>query len=114
MTQSIADKIDELLQSDATFSTRTGMRFMTEVIRDAFEYIEGEKQRKEEADEVQRSLITRLKNVEDGLNDFIKLRTKEQERAETERVKWRWALITPTIGLFFTMLGLLITLWLKP
>lgn len=114
MTQSIADKIDELLQSDATFSTRTGVRFMTEVIRDAYKYIEEEKKRNEDADKVQRSVNTRLTNVENGLNDFLKARRIEQERAEAERIKWRWALITPTIGLFFTMLGLLITLWVKP
>ena len=114
MPQSIADKIDELLKSDATFTTRAGMRFMTEVVRDAFKFIEEEKQRNKEADEAQQSFITRLGNVETGLNDFLKLRAKEQERAETERVRWRWAIITPTIGLFFTMLALLITMWLKP
>ena len=114
MTQSIADKIDELLKSDATFTTRAGVRFMTEVVRDAFAFIEQEKKHQQEVDDKQKSIETRVGNVENGLNEFLKLRKTEQERAEAERVRWRWAIITPTIGLLFTTLGLLITLWLKP
>ena len=101
----MADKIDELLQSDATFSTRSGVRFLTEVIRDAFEYIEKEQQRNKETDQLQNSIVTRIGSVENGLNEFLKLRAKEQERAEAERTKWRWAIITPTIALIFAELA---------
>ena len=90
---SIADKIDELLQSDATFSTRSGVRFLTEVIRDAFEFIEQEKGRNATADEKQQSIITRVGNVESGLNEFLNLRKAEQLAAVDERKFYRRAVI---------------------
>jgi len=96
---SITDKIDELLKSDTTFTTRAGMRFMTEVIKDAFTFIEQEKTRNESADQKQSSIESRLGNVEKGLYDFLELRKKEQEKNESERSKWRWAIIAPTITL---------------
>jgi len=102
---SIADKIDNLLKEDVTFSTRSGVRFLTEVIRDAFEFIEQEKTRNASADLKQSSIEIRLGNVENGLNEFLKLRKAEQEKNETERTKWRWAIITPTIGLIFAELA---------
>lgn len=97
MTQSIADKIDELLKSDATFTTRAGMRFMTEVIRDAFQFIEDEKKRNKEADQAQSSILTRLTQVETGLNNFLKMRKIEQDKAEEERKWWRRAIFAPLI-----------------
>jgi Arc/MetJ-type ribon-helix-helix transcriptional regulator len=114
MSQSIADKIDDLLKSDATFTTRSGVRFLTEVIRDAYKYIEDDKKYQQQVNDEQRAIKNRLTNVENALNEFLDLRKKEQEKAETERSRWRWAIITPTIGLLFTMITLIITLWLKP
>jgi len=90
---SIADKIDELLQSDATFSTRSGVRFLTEVIRDAFEFIEQEKTRNATADETQGTIKARLTNVENGLNEFLNLRKAEQVAAVDERKFYRRAVI---------------------
>jgi len=98
MSDSITSKIDELLSSDATFSTRSGVRFLTEVIRDAYKYIEKIETRDEADRATQNSIVTRLTNVENGLNDFLILRAKEQEKNEAERSKWRWAIITPTLG----------------
>ena len=98
MNDSITSKIDELLKSDATFSTRSGVRFLTEVIRDAYKYIEKIETRDEADRAMQNSIVTRLTNVETGLNDFLILRRKEQEKNEIERSKWRWAIITPTLG----------------
>jgi predicted small metal-binding protein len=92
-TNSMADKINELLQSDATFSTRSGVRFLTEVIRDAFEYIEKEQQRNKEADDMQNSIKTRLTNVETGLNEFLTIRKNEQLAAADERKFYRRAVI---------------------
>jgi len=93
MSTSIADKIDDLLQSDATFSTRSGVRFLTEVIRDAFEFIEQEKSRNATADETQGTIKTRLTNVENGLNEFLNLRKAEQVAAVDERKFYRRAVI---------------------
>lgn len=105
MSNRISDKIDKLLEDDRNFDTRAGLRLYAELVSDAFEYIEQQKTKDQ-------SILTRLTNVENGLHDFMELRRKEQEKAETERVRWRWAIITPTIGLFFTTLGILISLWL--
>ena len=90
---SIADKIDKLLEQDVTFSTRLGVRFLTEVIRDAYKYIEQIQTRDEADRQQQTSIVTRLGNVENGLNDFLKMRGKEQEKAEDERKFYRRAVI---------------------
>jgi hypothetical protein len=97
VTQSIAEKIDELLADDSNFDTRTGLRFMTELVKSAFEYIEDEKKKQSDTDALQGSIITRITNVENGLNEFLKMRKAEQERNETERSKWRLAILSPTI-----------------
>src|SRR5262245_31014078 len=114
MPESIANKIDDLLEKDPNFSTRAGVRFLTEVIRDAYAFIEDEKEYRKTVEDKQDNIDDRLTDVEKTLESFLAQRTKEQERAEIERTKWRWAIITPTIGLFFTTLGLLISIWLKP
>ena len=95
----ISQKIDELLRDDRNFDTRAGLRLYAELVRDAFNYIEEEKEQKESDNQARISILTRLTNVENGLNDFLTLRKKEQEKNETERQKWRWAFITPTAGL---------------
>jgi len=97
VSDSIADKIDELLKDDRTFSTRAGLRFMTEVVRDAFKFIEEEKIRQSAADEKNKSIDFRLTNVESALNTFLEMRKKEQEVNEAERSKWRLAILAPTI-----------------
>lgn len=97
MTGSIAEKIDELLKDDKTFTTRSGMRFLTELVKSAFEYIEKEKKLQSDTDVLQGSIVTRLANVENGLNDFLKMRKAEQEKAEDERKRWRLAILAPTV-----------------
>jgi Arc/MetJ-type ribon-helix-helix transcriptional regulator len=95
MTKSVADKIDELLKDDKNFSTRAGVRFLTEVIKDAIRVIEKSQGTIEHYEEKQSSVETRLGNVERGLNEFMELRAREQKKAEEERTKWRWLFITP-------------------
>ncbi len=97
--ESIAEKLDQLLADDRNFDTRAGLRFMTELVRDAFRYIEAEKKRQEEACERDESIDKRVGTIETNLNDFLAMRAKEQEKNEAERNKWRWAIITPTLGL---------------
>jgi hypothetical protein len=101
-TTSMAHKIDELLQSDATFSTRSGVRFLTEVIREAFGYIEKEQTRNATADEMQSTIKTRLTNVENGLNEFLTIRKSEQAAAADERKFYRRAVIGGIIALLLS------------
>jgi len=88
--EAVIEKIDEMLEADQ-LTTRSGLRLMGEVLQEAMKVIT------DGGDEKQ-SIKTRLSNVENGLNDFMTMRKKEQEKAEAERIKWRWAIITPTIG----------------
>lgn len=94
----IVNKLDELLKDDKNFDTRAGLRFMTELVRDAFDYIEAQKKSDQDKTSTQNSILTRLSHVENGLNDFMKLRKAEQEKAEVERRTWRWAIFTPITG----------------
>ena len=98
----IADKIDDLLKSDVTFSTRSGVRFLTEVIRDAFEFIEQEQIRNTTADEMQNTIKNRLTNVETGLNEFLTIRKNEQLAAADERKFYRRAVIGGIIAIILS------------
>jgi hypothetical protein len=100
----IVKKLDELLKDDKNFDTRAGLRFMTELVRDAFDYIKQQKDGEKEKTQVQNSIITRIGNVENGLNEFLELRKREQEKAETERTWWRRAFIAPVIILLINQI----------
>ncbi len=89
---SVNEKIDEMLKDDKNFSTRTGLRFMTSIMRDALIVIA-------EAADDKNSVKTRLTNVEKALNDFLQKQEKKEQSAEEERKKWRWAILSPTIVL---------------
>ena len=91
-TGSIIEKIDELLEDDRNFSTRTGLRFMTTVMREALQVIG-------DIAENKGSTNTRLTNMEAALTEFLTMQKTRREKDESERSKWRWAIITPTIGL---------------
>ena len=88
--EAVIEKIDEMLQADQ-ITTRSGLRLMGEVLQEAMKVIG-------DAGEHNQSIKVRLTNVENGLNEFMIMRKKEQEKNEGERVKWRWVIITPTIG----------------
>lgn len=96
--------IDELLKDDKNFDTRSGLRLMAELVRDAFDYIEGQRKNDQERTNVQNSIITRIGNVENGLNEFLELRKREHEKAETERIWWRRAFIAPVIILLLNQM----------
>ena len=91
-TDAIIEQIDELLEDDTNFTTRTGLRFMTTVMREALQVIG-------EVAETKGSTNTRLADVENAISEFLKAQTKRREQDETERNKWRWAIISPTIGI---------------
>lgn len=102
MTASIADQLDQMLKDDKTFSTRSGLRFMAELVRDAFEYIEkGKEQNKDEDDRLKR-LEDRVNEIDKSLTTFLQTRSREQEQAEEARLRWRLATIAPIIVLVFT------------
>jgi len=105
MNNSIARKIDELLSSDTTFSTRSGVRFLTEVIRDAYQYIEKIETRDEADRAMQNSIVTRLTQVENELNDFLTMRKTEQTAAADERKFYRRAVIGGIITILLSELA---------
>ena len=90
---SIINTIDEMLKNDATFDTRAGLRFMAELVKDAFEFIDEERTKNTVETGKLDSFSFRISNVEQGLHDFLELRKKEQERAEDERKYWRRLMI---------------------
>jgi hypothetical protein len=102
----IADKIDQILADDRNFSTRTGLRFTLEVLRDATNYIEKEKERTRKIDEKIDDVEDRLVNVENNLKDFLAARKVEQEKAEGERAWYRHAVIGGIISIFLSQLAL--------
>jgi len=93
----IVSTLDNLLADDKNFDTRAGLRLYAELVRDAFRYIEEQKRGEQEKTSVQMSMLTRITHVENGLNEFLELRRKEHEKAETERMWWRRAFIAPVI-----------------
>ena len=99
MSQSIAEALEKLLADDKNLDTRAGLRLYAELVKDAFKFIEANKTLDEDTKDNIVSIKTRLTNVENGLSDFMELRKKEQEKNESERSKWRWAIIAPTITL---------------
>jgi hypothetical protein len=90
-TATIIEKIDHLLEDDNNFTTRTGLRFMTTVMREALELIG-------EASDSKNSINTRLTNLETALTEFLQLQKQRREKDESERSKWRWVIITPMAG----------------
>ena len=87
----VIERIDEMLADDKTFNTRTGLRFMTSVMREAMNVIA----------EVSQSRVTttsRLGNLENTINGFLEAQKAKNEKDEAERTKWRWALLGPTLA----------------
>lgn len=102
MSDSIAEKLDELLEKDRTLTTRTGMTFLTQLVRDAFKYIEKEKDQNNKEEERIRSVEERLDNFQKTFNAFLDARQVEQSKAEEERKWWRRAMLTPVLGILIT------------
>jgi hypothetical protein len=87
-TDNVITKLDKLLEDDKNFTTRIGLKFMAAVMRDALEVI-GEIAIDKD----------KLKELDKAFTSFITAQSKKEEKAEAERTKWRWATITPTIGI---------------
>lgn len=102
MSNSVAEKIDELLKGDKTFSTRTGMTFLTQLVRDAFKYIESEERTNGEVSKRLDALEERNDNFQKTFNAFLDARKIEQEKAEEDRKWWRRAMLTPILGILVT------------
>jgi len=85
-TDNVIAKLDKLLEDD-DFTTRIGLKFMTAVMRDALQVI-GEI-----------AIDTdKVKELDKAFTTFMNTQAKMEEKAEAERTKWRWATITPVIG----------------
>jgi hypothetical protein len=87
----VIEKIDEALKDDK-FETRQGLRFMATVMKEAMEVIGN-------VAETKGTTNTRIANMEKAINDFLIAQTSKEEKAEAERGKWRWAIISPGIGI---------------
>ena len=94
-TSGVIEQIDSLLNDDESFTTRTGLRFMTSVMRDALAVV-GEIAEKNDG------VNNRLGEIEKAFLGFMAQQSKKEAQAEEERKKWRWAIITPVIGILFT------------
>lgn len=90
-TSAIIEKIDELLDDDKNFTTRTGLRFMTSVMKEALQVIG-------DVAETKGSTNTRLSQLETALTEFLTAQRMRREKDESERNKWRWLFITPVAG----------------
>jgi hypothetical protein len=88
---SVIVKLDNLLEDDENFTTRIGLKFMTAVMRDALSVI-GEVVSDKDGDH------KKLGELDKAFAQFLTAQTKREEKAEIERTKWRWAIITPSLG----------------
>lgn len=88
----VIDKIDNLLNDNKNFTTRVGLRFMTSVLKDALIAIA-------EVADNNAKVDLRLKELDTSLTEFLKKQQSNDDKADEERRRWRWAIITPTIGL---------------
>jgi len=100
-TDAVIQKIDMLLNDKESMTTRTGLSFMTSVMRDALSVI-GEIAEKNE------NVSTRLEEIDRSFLLFMKQQTKKEADAEEERKKWRWVIIAPLVGIFLTEIARLI------
>ena len=89
LAQEVLNEIDEALEED-NLETRQGVKFTLKVLRAAMKEIA-------EAHTARMSTITRLGNVENGLNQFLQAQEKKEKSANEERQRWRWAILGPVI-----------------
>lgn len=94
----IIDQLDTLLKNNQ-LDTRAGLYFLGELVKDAFKYIEEQKAGDTQIAETLKSFSVRVGNVESGLNEFLKKREKEQEKAEDERKFYRRTVVSGIIML---------------
>jgi hypothetical protein len=91
-TDSVIAKLDELIADDVNFTTRIGLKFMTAVIRDALKVI-GDIATAKDNDH------KRLGELDNALTKYLAAQAEKETKAEAERTKWRWAMITPILGI---------------
>jgi hypothetical protein len=104
-TTNIINTLDEMLKNDKTFDTRAGLRFMAELVKDAFEFIDEERSKNTLEIEKLNSYAFRIGNVETALNEFLTLRKREQDAAIDERKFYRRTVIG---GIVMILIGQLI------
>lgn len=106
---SVIVKIDQLLEGDdKNISTRSGLRLLGEVLREAMDAISSTEGAIEESIKARSSMDVRIQNLEKALYDFLKMREKEQEEAKVERKRWRWAIISPMIAILMAEIARLL------
>jgi len=88
--EAVIDKIDEALKDD-NLETRQGLRFMATVMKQALQVIG-------DVATANETITTRLGPMEVALNQFLLAQEKKEKRADEERTKWRWVIITPMIA----------------
>ncbi len=88
----IITKIDKLLEDDSNFTTRTGLRFMTTVLKEAIEVIQNDTSAAASANH-------RLTIMEKEFRQFLDMQAAKDKKADEERTKWRWAILAPLIAM---------------
>lgn len=102
MPSGIANKLDELLKDGTSFDTRAGLRFLLELVKDAFEYIEVQRNAERDKTQTLVSFDFRIKNMEQGLHEWMETRRNDQKKAEEERVWWRRLILGSVLTLLIT------------
>lgn len=100
----IIQQLDQLLRSNQ-LDTRAGLHFMGELVKDAFTYIEEQRNRDVIDADTLKSFSVRIGNVENGLNEFLKRREQEQRDAADERKFYRRAVIGGLITLIISQIA---------
>lgn len=109
MSNSIVKKIEEILEDDRNFSTRTGLRFTLEVVRDAFNFIDTEKEARAQNTQRLTGIEDRVEDIETKLNAFLNARKTEQDDAKDERKFYRRAVIGGIISILLMQISLYFT-----
>jgi hypothetical protein len=98
------EKIDQLLKEN-TFDTRAGLRFMGELVKDLFKFIDEEREKHRRDTEALSSFEYRLKSMETGLHEWMELRTAEKKEAADERKFYRRAVIGGLITIILSQIA---------
>ena len=109
MPNKIASKIEEILADDRNFGTRTGLRFTLELVKDAFDYIEGEKIRSQQSDKRVGEIEDEVKGIKEKLDGLISTRTTEQAEAKDERKYYRRLVVGGIITIIMSQIALYLT-----
>lgn len=101
---SLLNKLDEMLKRDE-FDTRAGLYFMGELVKDAIQYIEDRRANDRAAETTLGTFESRVRGVENKLDQFLQRRDEEQKSAADERKFYRRAVIGGIITILLSQVA---------